>query len=223
MAGRDWSIEGKYVEYCSCDLGCPCESMADPTYGTLHRPGGFQDRQRPLREAKSRRSLGGGYFLLSQSHSSRPGCLTARLSTSVLTMRSGTRCSISCPVRTKRPARCSRSFRPLSRPSRTRSSSDITFEWDQAKRTARIEVPGIVRATSEPIRNPVTNEEHRMLTVLPDGWVFHEAESAAGFAKGIGAIKFDLNRRHSSLANVAWDPNGLVHSYDEYKQKFGRP
>ena len=51
----------------------------------------------------------------------------------------------------------------------------------------------------------------------------HEAENAAGFAKGIGAIKFDLNRRHSSLANVAWDPNGLVHSYDEYKQKFGRP
>ena len=39
-----------------------------------------------------------------------------------------------------------------------------------------------------------------MITVLPDGWVFHEAENAAGFAKGIGAIKFDLNRRHSSLA-----------------------
>ena len=99
----------------------------------------------------------------------------------------------------------------------------ITFEWDLAKRTARIEAPGLVRAGSEPIRNPVTNEEHRMLTVLPDGWVFHEAESAAGFAKGIGAIKFDLHRRHSSLANVAWGPNGLVHTYDEYKQKYGRP
>ena len=33
MAGRDWRIEAKYVEYCSCDLGCPCESMADPTQG----------------------------------------------------------------------------------------------------------------------------------------------------------------------------------------------
>ena len=99
----------------------------------------------------------------------------------------------------------------------------ITFEWDLAKRTARVEVSGIVRASSEPIRNPVTNEEHRMVTVLPDGWVFHEAESAAGFAKGIGAIKFDLHRRHSSLANVAWGPNGLVHTYDEYKQKYGRP
>jgi hypothetical protein len=99
----------------------------------------------------------------------------------------------------------------------------ITFDWDLNKRTARVEVPGIVKAGSEPIRNPVTNEAHRMLTVLPDGWVFHEAENAAGFAKGVGAIKFDLNRRHSSLANVAWGPGGLIHSYEEYKQKYARP
>ena len=33
MAGRDWSIEGRWVEYCSCDMGCPCESMANPTQG----------------------------------------------------------------------------------------------------------------------------------------------------------------------------------------------
>jgi len=33
MAGKNWQIEGRYVEYCSCDHGCPCETMADPTYG----------------------------------------------------------------------------------------------------------------------------------------------------------------------------------------------
>src|SRR5262249_54477741 len=33
MAAQTWQIEGRYVEYCSCDHGCPCESMADPTYG----------------------------------------------------------------------------------------------------------------------------------------------------------------------------------------------
>jgi hypothetical protein len=27
MAGRDWSIEGRYVEYCSCDTGCPCTGV----------------------------------------------------------------------------------------------------------------------------------------------------------------------------------------------------
>jgi hypothetical protein len=99
----------------------------------------------------------------------------------------------------------------------------IEFEWDIEKRRARIEVADVVRAHSEPIRNPVTDQEHRMITVLPNGWVFHEAESASGFARGLGTIKFDLNRRHSSLAHIAWNQNGLLHSYDEYKQKFGRP
>jgi len=99
----------------------------------------------------------------------------------------------------------------------------ITFEWDLDKRSAKIEVPEAVRARSEPIRNSVTDTEHQMISVLPNGWVFHEAEQVAGVAKGTGAIKFGLNRRHRSMAHVAWGPNGLVHSDEGYKQKFGRP
>jgi hypothetical protein len=99
----------------------------------------------------------------------------------------------------------------------------IDFEWDLEQRRARVEVADVVRTHSEPIRNPVTDEEHRMITVLPRGWVFHEAESASGTARALGTIKFDLNRRHSSLAHIAWNQNGLLHTYDEYKQKFGRP
>jgi hypothetical protein len=99
----------------------------------------------------------------------------------------------------------------------------IEFDWDLEGRRAKIEVTNVVRAHSEPIRNPVTDEEDRMILVLPKGWVFHEAENASGFAKGFGAIKFDLSRRHSSLAHIAWNQNGLVYSYDEYKRKFGRP
>jgi hypothetical protein len=99
----------------------------------------------------------------------------------------------------------------------------ITFEWDLENRRARVEVADTVHARSEPIRNPVTDAEHRMITVLPQGWQFHEAENVAGFAKGTGPIRFDLNRRHSSLAHIAWGPKGLVHSYSEYKRKFGRP
>ena len=53
--------------------------------------------------------------------------------------------------------------------------------------------------------------------------MFHEAENASGFAKGMGAIKFDLRGRHSSLACIASNQNGMVHGYDEYKRKFGRP
>jgi len=67
------------------------------------------------------------------------------------------------------------------------------------------------------------NHEEQIILVLPEGWVFHEAENASGFAKGLGAIKFELNGRHSSLAHIAWNQNGLLHTYDEYNLKFGRP
>jgi hypothetical protein len=99
----------------------------------------------------------------------------------------------------------------------------IEFEWDLERRRARIEIPGLLRAHSEPIRNPVTDKEERIITVLPNGWMFHEAENASGFAKSMGAIKFELNGRHSSLAHIAWNQNGMLHTFNEYKRKFGRP
>ena len=33
MTDVKWHIEGEYVEFCSCDHGCPCEAMAPPTQG----------------------------------------------------------------------------------------------------------------------------------------------------------------------------------------------
>jgi hypothetical protein len=166
MAGKNWQIEGRYVEYCSCDQGCPCETMADPTYGDCT------------------------YIL---SGADQPaGTMFQIFSVVIETIKD-----------------------PL--------FANIEFDWDLDKRRARIEVAGVVRAHSEPIRNPVTDREEQMILVLPKGWVFHEAENASGFAKGLGAIKFDLNGRHSSLAHIAWNQNGLLHTYDEYKLKFGRP
>jgi len=39
----------------------------------------------------------------------------------------------------------------------------------------------------------------------------------------MGAIKFDLNGRHSSLAHIAWNQNGMLYTFDEDKRKFGHP
>ncbi len=222
MPEKNWLIEGKYVEYCSCDLGCPCESMADPTYGyctglvgftidngfcedvrldgltvlgTFYFPRAIHHGQgvfQPIIDERADEAQRNALFYILSGEDQPVGTMFQIFSVIVETIKD-----------------------PL--------FAKIDFDWDLEKRQARVEVDGVLHARSEPIRNPVTDEEHRMLTVLPNGWVFHEAESAAGFAKGLGVIKFDLNRRHSSLAQVAWNQNGLVHSYDEYKQKYGRP
>jgi hypothetical protein len=222
MAGKEWRIDGKYLEYCSCDIGCPCESMADPTYGhctglvafkidkgncenvrlddlavvgTFYFPRAIHHGEgvfQPIIDERADEAQRDALFYIMSGEDQPVGTMFQIFSVIIETIKD--------PVFAK-----------------------IDFEWDLDNRKARIVLPDIVRAHSEPIRNPVTDEEHRMITVLPDGWVFHEAENASGFAKGMGAIKFDLNRRHSSLAHVSWNQNGLVHTYDEYKRQFGRP
>ena len=222
MAGKNWQIEGKYVEYCSCDHGCPCESMADPTYGdctglvafkidkghcedvplddlmvaaTFYFPRAIHHGQgvmQPIIDERASEAQREALFYILSGQDQPVGTMFQIFSVIIETIKE--------PVFAR-----------------------IRFDWDLDKRTAKLDVAEVVRAHSEPIRNPVTDDEHRILTVLPTGWVFHEAEGASGFAKGIGAIKFDLNRRHSSLANVAWNQNGLLYTYDQYKQKYGRP
>jgi len=222
MAGKQWQIEGKYVEYCSCDLGCPCESMADPTYGyctglvafkidsghceavrlddlavvgTFYFPRAIHHGQgvfQPIIDERADEAQRDALFYILSGEDQPDHTMFKIFSMIIETIKS--------PLFTR-----------------------IGFTWDLEGRRATIDVADVVKSHSEPIRNPVTDEEHRMITVLPSGWVFHEAEGAAGFAKGVGAIKFDLSRRHSSLANVAWNQDGLLYSYDAYKRKFGRP
>jgi hypothetical protein len=219
MAVRDWSIEAEYVEYCSCDYGCPCESQAPPTYGhctgavafkinkghcddvnldglivvaTFYFPRAIhhgEGHMQPILEARTTPEQRDALFYILTGEDQPAGTMFQIFSVIIEHHHD--------PVFT-----------------------EIGWEWDIKNRQARINVPNIVRARSEPIINPVTDKEHRILTVLPDGWVFHEAEGAAGFAKGIGEIKFDLAQRHSSLAYVAWDRNGLSLDLAQSRKRF---
>jgi hypothetical protein len=222
MAGKNWQIEGRYVEYCNCNHGCPCETMADPTYGyctglvafkidkgwcedvrlddlavaaTFYFPRAIHHGQgvlQPILDERADEAQRNALFYILSGEDQPVGTMFQIFSVIIETIKD--------PVFAK-----------------------IEVEWDLEKRRARVAVDNVVRAHSEPIRNPVTDREEQMILVLPKGWVFHEAEVASGFAKGLGAIKFDLNGRHSSLAHIAWNQNGLLHTYDEYKLKFGRP
>jgi len=97
----------------------------------------------------------------------------------------------------------------------------LQFDWDIKKRTCLVNVPGVVRAETTPIRNPVTDDEILLRTVLPKGWVFYEAEVGSGTAKGFGDIKFDYSQRHSSLAYFAFDNDGMAYNYGESLERYG--
>jgi hypothetical protein len=219
MAGRDWSIEGRYVEYCNCDFGCPCESMADPTHGHCTGAVGFIVDKGHCESVSldGMKVVATFYFPRAIHHGEghlQPfleDTVTEEQKEAIFYILSG---------EDQAAGTMFQIFSVIVEKLHDPVLGKIDFDIDVKKRVAHIEVPDLLRVRSEPIRNPVTDKEHRILTVLPNGWVFHEAEGAAGFAKSVGELKFDLRGRHSSMAYVAWGPNGLKYDLDEARRRF---
>ncbi len=90
----------------------------------------------------------------------------------------------------------------------------IQFEFDKAKRRARVSIPGFMETISEPLASldpRATGGENRVILRLPDGVEYKEMEVARTAAlKSTGAIKFDWKGSHSSLADVEHTDKGLV-------------
>ena len=222
MAGKNWQIEGKWVEYCSCDHGCPCETMAEPTYGYCTGLVAFKIDKGWCEDVRlDDLAVAGTVYLPRALHHGR-GVFQPILDERA----NGAQREALFYILSGEDQPVGTLFQIFAACIETTEDplfAKIDFEWDIEKRRSRVEIPGVIRAHSEPIRNPVTDREERIMLVLPNGWMFHEAENASGFAKSMGAIKFDLNDRHSSLAYIAWNQNGMLYTFDQHKKKFGRP
>ncbi len=220
MTDTKWHLQGRYVEFCNCDHGCPCEGMAPPTQGHCTGFVAMQVDEGYFGDVR----LDGipivatFYFPRAMHHCDGhmqpilPDTITDEQRDSIFTILSGE----GAPVGT-----IFNVFSIVVEHHHDPIFSPITFDWDIKKRTCKIDVPGVVRAEAVPIRNPVTDEEVHLLTVLPKGLMFYEGDVASGTTKSISDIKFDLAQSHSSLAFFAYDNGGMAFTYEESKQRFG--
>ncbi len=220
MSKQKWFLEGKWLEYCSCGHGCPCEAMAPPTRGhcdgvvAMHIDQGYfgdvrLDDLTVVATFFFPRAIhhGGGHMQpILEKHT------TEAQREALFTILSG---------EGQPPGTIFQIFSVIIEHQHDPLYLPIKFDWDIKKRTARVSVPKVVKALTRPIRNPVTDKEVRIRTVLPEGWTFYEAEVGSGTAKGIGDIKFDYAQRHSSLAHFAFDDNGMAYTYEKAKRRYG--
>jgi hypothetical protein len=209
MASADWRLEGEWLKNCNCAFGCPCDFNARPTNGeceglvamritkghfndvsldglhfavTVHFPG-------PLHEGN-----GDAQPILDERASpEQRNALAAILSGE--NSAEGTLFHIVSIV-------VARMHEPIFAP--------FEFSFDMAGRTARMVVPGVLETEVEPIKNPVTGEPHRAQIVMPEGFEHRMAEIASSNIRSMGAIKFETNGRHSSLAHVVQTPQGVA-------------
>jgi hypothetical protein len=87
----------------------------------------------------------------------------------------------------------------------------IDFDVDVNGRIAHLRVPGWIEARGEPMRNPITGEEHRARINLPQGFEYDTCEVGRGWAETQGPIKLSLEDSHAQFAKLHMTESGVVH------------
>ena len=171
----EWHIAGHQVTSCNCAWGCPCQFNALPTYGTCEalltleiERGHFGDTtldgvkyaevfhwDGPVHE-------GNGWRRVIHDEGSTP---EQRAAIEALT--DGTQ---GHPYFEIYSAMAPNVLEPAVAP--------IELSYDYEKRQAHIRIPELAESHIEPIRNPVTGEEHRARIDLPTGFEYRVAEVA---------------------------------------------
>ena len=86
----------------------------------------------------------------------------------------------------------------------------IEFEFDLESRVGRFAVDGIVTATTEPIRNPVSGEPHRAQVTLPNGFEYTMAEYCSSNVASQGKIANEWTNSHGHLTMIHMNNYGPI-------------
>ena len=219
MADTDWFLEGKQLIYCSCDYGCPCEANAPPTHGYCEGALAMKVDEGHFGDVRLDDLIIAATYHWPRALHHCDGHMqpileertTQEQRDAIFTILSGE----GQPAGT-----IFQIFSVIIEHLHDPLFLPIEFEFDMENCTGQLSIPGVVRASTEPIRNPVTDEEHRIVTLLPKAWWMYEAENASGTAKGVGDIKFDYAKRHCSLSHFALNQNGMAFTYEESRARY---
>ncbi|HEX3036450.1 MAG TPA: DUF1326 domain-containing protein [Thermodesulfobacteriota bacterium] len=83
----------------------------------------------------------------------------------------------------------------------------IEIKSDRTRRQATVHIPGIAESHVEPIKNPVTGDEHRALIVLPNGFEYKEAEMANAVSFSVSSgdkLTFQHTNSYAQLNTFDW-------------------
>ncbi|MEO6000516.1 MAG: DUF1326 domain-containing protein [Chitinophagaceae bacterium] len=199
-----WRIAGEEAASCNCAWGCPCQFNALPTHGRCEALAGWQIQE--------------GYFGTTRLDGVRfariywwPGAVheangtrqliideqaTIEQREALIAIESGTQGGTFNEIFA---TVCPNTIETMIVP--------ITFESDREKRQARVYIPEIGELRTEPIKNPVTGEEHRARIVLPNGFEYTEAEVAntvAMHVKSTAPLIFENEGTYAQLNAFDW-------------------
>jgi hypothetical protein len=210
MAYVDWSMSGPEIANCNCDWGCPCQFNALPTHGDCRAVVAMRIEKGHFGDVDLAGLIWCGMFAWPKAIHEGNGeafvvisdKATAEQRNAILTILSGQETVPGATIFNVFATTFTKMHEPAFAP--------IEFELDLERRVGRIRIPGVVETNVEPIRNPVTGQEHRVQVALPKGFEYHLAEFASGQTRATGAIELVLSKSHSHLAMLNLSTQGAA-------------
>jgi hypothetical protein len=168
-----WRIIAEETGTCNCAWGCPCQFNALPTHGRCEALVAVRIREGHYGPTKlDGLTFAAAYWWPGAVHEGNGIAqfaiderATPDQRAALLNITSGKE---GCTFFEIFAAVVDRTLDPIYAP--------IDLSSDRDRRVGRLKVPGLGEFQIEPIRNPVTGEEHRALITLPNGFEYKEAE-----------------------------------------------
>jgi hypothetical protein len=210
MPHVDWYIEGKSFGNCNCNYGCPCQFEDLPTHGNcqgfevLHiDKGHFGDTDLTGLRAALLYDWPGPIF-------EGNGQMQVIIDESASTAQRTALEKVFHGEETDEAATHWWVFRAMSSTVHETLYAPIDYEVDIDARTARVAIPGILKASGRPIQAPHGGGEHRVRIDIPGGIEFELAEIGSASSKVTAAIKLDLDDSYGQWSILRHTPGGVV-------------
>ena len=210
MTYTDWEIKAREYGNCNCDYGCPCQFNALPTHGDCMAVVGYEideghfgetrlDGLRAAFIAKWPGAIhegnGAMQIIIDERADEAQRKALHKIMHGEETEPGTTMWNIFMTTMTT-------VHDPLYR--------DIQFEVNIDGRTGKLAIDGLVESKGEPIRNPVTGDEHRVRIDSPDGFEFTLAEVGSGTSKSTGNIPMELTASYGQFNYLHLSTHGVV-------------
>ena len=205
-----WRIKAREFVNCNCSYGCPCQFDAPPTHGKCKAVLGIEIDEGHFGEVRLDGLRAVGMYswpgAIHEANGTMQLVIDERANESqrdaLLKIMQGEETEPMATMWAIYTAMTSTILDPLVRP--------IDFEVDVDERRARLVVQGVIEASGEPIRNPVTGAPSRARIDKPEGFEFTLAEIGSGTTKTTAAIALDFQSTYGQFARLHLTNNGVV-------------
>ena len=205
-----WEIQGSELINCNCAYGCPCQFNALPTKGNCEAMGAIAIDKGHYGDVRlDGLKIGVVFHWPGPIHEGKGKCqpivdakASAQQREALLKIMSGQDTEPFATMFAVFATTMEKVFDPI--------FTKIEYSVDIDARRGKVSAEGVFELEGEPIRNPVTGQEHRARIDLPHGFEYELAEIGSASSCSRGNLPLELKNSYAQFARLHLNNKGPV-------------